>query len=487
LAFFWQFNLPGTYGQIILFLQAFVAIFLATHILLYKQNPQSCLGWLLAVALSPVIAAIFYLGVGLNPFAMYAKRMQAARSAILKQLGLQNMHGVRHDHSADLPAATMAEKLSGFPPCADLDWQLLVNSGEVYSQLYEDIARAKSYVFVQFYQIQADDVGFKFLDALESLAKRGVAVYVIFDALGSFSLKRSMVEKYQRSGIQFHRFLAIHPLKRRFQVNWRNHRKLVVIDGEIAYTGGFNIGKTYLQGDPERPAKWFDILLKVKGTIVHQLEFLFRQDWYFATRSLIPVLFLREEPMRDFSDNYVSFAQVIPSGPSDSIALYYSTLVSLIHGASKSIWIMSPYFVLDKTLFHALELAKIRGLDVKITMPLKSNHPLTDLCASSYFDEYLRKNITVLRYTGGVCHAKVALIDDEYVLLGSSNADYRSHFLNFETDLLLRDTALCREIVEKVFSPVWAHSVELTPRCVTDSTSMKVVAMRLMRLIAPLM
>ena len=493
--FFWDINLDSTYGQIILYLQLIVAIFLAVHVLLYKQDPQSCLGWLLATASSPLVALVFYLGVGINPFAALSKKKNLSRGLVRKKY--ERSQSVHFD---DLNIESLGQ-LSGFENTSK--WitynfglkkdnhgicELLINSDQVYLKLFSEIRNAKKYILVQFYQIQADEIGFSFLDSLAARAEAGIKVYVIFDALGSFSLKTHMIDKYRKRGVNFHKFLEIHPLKRRFQVNWRNHRKLVVIDGEQCFVGGFNIGSTYLQGSESGKSKWVDLLLNIRGDTVGVLSRIFIEDWHFATGQILDIdLYRTEVDQSEYKlKSMLKEIRVIPSGPSDSANGFYSTLLTAIYESRKKIQIMTPYFVPDRHLMHALNLAVRRGVDVSIVVPRVSNHPFTDLCSSSYFSELYDFKIKVFRYKHGVCHAKVTLMDDDLILVGSSNMDYRSFFLNFETDLLVRDKKLFEDLT-KFFDEIIGLSSQLTEDDLFRHSLLKNLPRRVMRLIAPLM
>lgn len=487
-------DLAGSTGQIIFYLQLVVAIFLASHILLRKREPQICLGWLLAVALFPFIALIFYLGVGLNPFDRLSirKRQSKALATIrLPRLPREQLLAtnaqifVEGQYTGFQRTGDWASQVAGQPIQTGNKIELLINSDAVYADMRREIGSAKKFILVQFYQIQADDVGFAFLDLLAEKAAQGVEVHVLFDALGSFGLKTHMLQNYRRKGVHINRFLEIHPLKRKFQINWRNHRKLVVIDGSVAFVGGFNIGRTYLQGsDPLRPT-WVDLIFKVRGPVLSDLMRQFFEDWHFTTGKALShiVEYLTNAEMRYESK---SLLVAVPSGPSETSAPFYSTLHHILYEAKKRVWIMTPYFVPDKSLLHAMRLAVARGVHVRVIVPKASNHPFTDLCASSYFAEIFEYGIDLQRYLHGVCHGKVLLADDDLLFAGSSNMDYRSFFLNFETDLLIRDPAIGAQ-VESFMKQIVEQSVGLERADFTERPIGRLLLRRSMRLIAPLM
>ena len=473
-----------------------LSVMLAAHILVKKQDPVVCLSWLLGVVLFPEFAAICYLGFGLNPFEKYAARKRASKHlASLKRprktapvIAAENQALMtKYSYQGFDRAAMWASMLQGQSLQEGNLISPLVNSTSAYAAMTKAIEEAKDYLIFQFYQIQVDAIGLSFLDKLAKKAEQGVKVFVLFDGLGSHRIKNSLIESYRRRGVKMHRFLEIHPVKRRFQINWRNHRKLVIADGKLAITGGFNIGQMYLEGPDPNRAKWFDLAFTVRGPVIADFISLFAEDWHFTTgKSLPEELLTGRYSQESFQDDAKSLTQLVASGPSENNAPFYSTLIGILHEARQRVWIMTPYFVPDKQLLHAMRLAVVRGVEVRIIVPKHSNHPITDTCAHSYFSEIHQLGIKLLRYTHGVCHGKMVLADHDLVLIGSSNMDYRSFFLNFEMDLYVRDRGLADQI-QDIMQSVAADCVALAPRDVSNLRIGRLLFRRIMRLFAPLM
>ena len=469
---------------------------LAAHILVKKQEPVVCLSWILGVALFPLLTAIFYVSFGVNPFEQYAARKRASKHLASLKLARKSRDEIAATNRQLMTqmgylgfdrTAMWASMLHGQHLQSGNDCRLHVNSTNAFRAIRGAIEQAKDYILIQFYQIQVDSVGIQFLDLLAAKAQTGVRVHVLFDALGSYGIDKRLIDDYRKKGLKMHRFLDVHPIKRRFQINWRNHRKLVICDGQVAFTGGFNIGKLYLEGDdPERP-KWFDLIFQVNGPVIGNLTALFAEDWHFTTGRSLPADIIegRHDSAKSPSDSK-NLLLVVASGPSENNAPFYSTLINLFHEARARVWIMTPYFVPDKELLHAMRMAVVRGVNVKIIVPRHSNHPITDTCAHSYFSELHTYGIELLRYVPGVCHGKLIMADDDVVLAGSSNLDYRSFFLNFETDLFIRDRALTDEIAG-ILTGVAKHCVPLLPSDVTNRRLGRLLFRRIMRLFAPLM
>jgi cardiolipin synthase len=473
-----------------------LSVMLAAHILVKKQEPVVCLSWLLGVVLFPEFAAICYVGFGLNPFEKYAARKRASKHLASLKRPRKNADIIAAENQALMSkysyqgfdrAAMWVSMLQGQSLQEGNLITPLVNSTSAYDAMNNAIDESKDYLIFQFYQIQADEIGLSFLDKLAQKAEQGVKVFVLFDGLGSHGIKNSLIEKYRRRGIKMHRFLEIHPIKRRFQINWRNHRKLVIADGKLAITGGFNIGQMYLEGPDPKRAKWFDLAFTVQGPVIADFLSLFAEDWHFTTGKSLPSEILSDRyALKSFQDHAKSLTQIVASGPSENNAPFYSTLIGILHEARQRVWLMTPYFVPDKQLLHAMRLAVVRGVEVQIIVPRHSNHPITDACAHSYFSEIHQLGIKLLRYTHGVCHGKMVLADHDMILVGSSNMDYRSFFLNFEMDLYIRDRGLADQIQDIMLS-VAADCVSLAPRDVSNLRIGRLLFRRIMRLFAPLM
>jgi cardiolipin synthase A/B len=494
--------------DILTVLALLVRLGLAAHILLKKQDPVVCLSWLLGVALFPYATLICYFGFGINPFEHYAIRKRSSRHlASVKQkrksredLAKMNRElTAQHSYFGFDHTAMWVSMLQGQPMQGGNSVQMLVNSTNAFRSINDCVDSATTYILVQFYQIQADSIGLGFLDRLAVKASTGVQVHVLFDALGSRGITNALLDHYRRQGVKIHRFLEVHPIKRRFQINWRNHRKLVIVDGVHAYTGGFNMGQLYLEGpDPKRP-KWLDIIFKITGPAIADLTAIFAEDWHFTTDKALSDSFLTGSlPLIDRGHSGAhnpaggptrpaeNLLQIVASGPSENNAPFYTTLISILHEASARVWIMTPYFVPDKELLHAMRVAVVRGVQVRIIVPKRSNHEITDTCAHSYFPELFQYGVELLRYQYGVCHGKLVLADSDLVLAGSSNLDYRSFYLNFETDILVRDRVLAQNISDLI-DQVSEGCLPLTARDAANRPVVRLLFRRIMRLFAPLM
>jgi cardiolipin synthase len=311
-------------------------------------------------------------------------------------------------------------------------------------------------------------------------AKENVKVYFLYDEIGSHKLPQSYLRDMQIAGIVTSAFHTTKGKTNRFQLNFRNHRKIVVVDGKIAYVGGHNVGDEYLGKHPKFGA-WRDTHVKIEGPAVQCIQFCFVEDWYWATKG-IPEL--NWEPCRvaDGREN----ALVIASGPADRLETCGLMFVQAINEARERIWIASPYFVPDLQILSALKLAALRGVDVRILLPEKADHRTVYLASFSYYQNTLPIGIKIYRYTAGFMHQKVFLIDSRCAAVGTANLDNRSFRLNFEITLLNYDSLFIKE-VETMLSNDFDRSQPATMDDYTHRPFLFKLAVRSARLLAPIL
>lgn len=493
-----------------------ITLVAALSILNRKRDPVACLGWLLAVALFPLVGTTLYIIGGVSPYEALARRRRMSlrlvrsedlpeerafgRTSALEELAASDCSGFENTTAWTGWAAG-----HGFFPGTKIEF--LENSGSVYAAFEEAITRAERYILVQFYQIVPDAVGRHFYALLAEKARQGVAVHVLYDAMGSYRISKQHLRLARAAGIHINSFMGFHPLKRRLQINWRNHRKLLVADGEVAFVGGLNLGEMYLEGHDADNPTWRDVHFRLRGKIARHLERTFREDWHFATGEALDLeksggpaakVAANQGPVRDMTTprrlaegepaggEFSALCLALPSGPADSRTAFHTTLLGIFYEARRRIWLSTAYFVPDKTLLQALRQAVARGVEVRLVIPARSNHPITDFCTTSYYQELFETGLVIHHFQPGMLHAKVLLADDDLVLTGSSNQDYRSHFLNFELDLFLRDHALAGRI-ERYFTELIGKSSVLTRDSLDRDYGRWTLLRRIMRLFSPLM
>ena len=327
------------------------------------------------------------------------------------------------------------ERLARLPFSEGNTARLLVDGEATFQALFEAVDSAGDYVLAQFYIVRDDRLGREFRDSLVRAAKRGVRVFFLYDSIGSYHLPRSYLEPMHAAGILTAGFTGRSKGRGRpFQVNFRNHRKILVVDGRRAFVGGHNIGDEYVDRDP-RYTPWRDTHVEVEGPAVLGVQLSFLEDWFWMTHQAPPLDWAPRTAARP--GNRVL---VLPSGPADDLDTCGLMFTQVIHSAKKRLWLVSPYFVPDEKVIGALQLAVLRGVDVRILLPEKADHTLVHLASFTYLEETLPFGIRIFKYKEGFLHQKVFLLDDDLAGVGTANLDNRSFRLNFEITLLFADT-----------------------------------------------
>ncbi|MEM8731800.1 MAG: cardiolipin synthase [Pseudomonadota bacterium] len=323
------------------------------------------------------------------------------------------------------------------------DMTLLVDGAETFDALFEAIDAAQHYVLAQFFIIHEDQIGRAFAERLAAAAKRGVAVRLLFDPIGARKLPDTYLDTLREAGVQVP---DKHKLRRRagnFQINYRNHRKTVLVDGQIGFTGGLNVGDEYLGRHPAF-GPWRDTFIRMEGPMVAQLQLVFAEDWHWAMgETLTAALDWAPPPV---SANRTGL--ILAAGPADEMETGAFFFLSAIIAAKERLWIASPYFVPDRDVMSALKQAALRGVEVRVLVPDAIDHTLPWLAAFAVFDECRAAGVEIWRYKGGFLHQKVILVDANMAAVGSMNMDNRSFRLNFETMALFFDDAAAAAVAE---------------------------------------
>lgn len=332
--------------------------------------------------------------------------------------------------------------------------QLLIDGETTFEAIFEAIRSAQRYILVQYYILRSDRLGLELKELLVDKARSGVHVFLLYDDMGSLWLSRQYIRDLRAAGVHVERFLPIASFKRFFQLNFRNHRKLVIVDGQVAFTGGLNVGEEYASSRL-RAAKlknatyWRDTHVRLQGPSVTQLEDVFLEDWFFATDERLDekvVSRRRPTPPEPGAGESQAVVQVIPSGPTDPFVVPLLLLLQLINGAKHRLWIATPYFVPDQVLIRSLELAIFRGVDVRLMLPLSGDNPIVHWVSLSFAEQLQATGARVLLFEAGFMHQKAIVVDDTTAAIGTMNIDNRALYLNFETTVLVHDPDFAAEM-----------------------------------------
>lgn len=402
------------------------------------RTPQGAVGWVIFLSAAPWLAVPAFLALGRNRFREFATERQ--RSLDLRRAVAKDAIGL----AAVAPEPTRLSAFShlvGLPGTDGNAFRLLIDGDATFGAIFAAIDAAERYVCVQFYTIADDGLGNALAERLIAAAGRGVTVRVLYDGVGSYGLTRTYQQRLRAAGAE----IAARRLRPwppwRLQINFRNHRKCVIVDGTSGFLGGHNVSDAYV-GRGRHFTHWRDTHVGMRGPVVSQLQLAFLEDWHWATGdSLAGQLSWQTEAQPAAMTGLIA-----PMGPSDDLDTGTLFFVLAAQQAKSRLWIASPYFVPDGDVSSALAAAALRGVDVRVIVPNNSDHFLLWLAAYAFFDPVRKAGVKVHRYADGFMHQKVVLIDDDLACVGTANLDNRSFRLNFETMAIVHDAGFAGEI-----------------------------------------
>ncbi len=414
------------------------ALVLVPRIIQERRHPAATTAWALAIILLPALGVPFYYVFG-------ERRIRRHIRAKIETVGSLETSVEHRVSPASLPgrlASTCSQLLfraGAFPPVTGNRVTLLHVGEESYFSLLRMIQESRDHLHAQFFILEADPVGKRFIHALAARARAGIRVRLLLDAVGSFRALRGIVRPLVRAGGEVAEFLPALPLHRKWSAHLRNHRKLLIADGTVAFSGGMNIGVKYM-GPRAIPGRWRDTAVLFKGPVVRDLQALFLDDWAFTTEETVPAgnLFPSLPPLPSVAGGGEPL-QVVAAGPDRAHRPIYQGIFAAFTNSRERIWIATPYFVPDDSIRTALENAAMRGVDVRLLVPEKLDTKLVWLAGRSYFEDLMEAGARIYVYQPRVLHAKFLVIDRDVAVVGSSNVDIRSFFLNFELGFFLYD------------------------------------------------
>jgi cardiolipin synthase len=431
----------GVLGAAYALLQA-LGVLAAGRAVMEARTAQGAAAWTVALVAFPLLALPLFLVFGQSRFADYvaARREALAELRSMRQRMKATLRRRRlltdTRYTRDVPF----ERLAKLPFTAGNAATLLVDGAATFDSIFAGVAAARDYVLVQYYILRDDRVGRELQARLLERAAAGVRVHVLYDEVGSFGLPRAYVAALRAGGVQVHAFHAVGRGAGRLHLNFRNHRKIVVVDGRRAWVGGLNVGDEYLGRDP-RFGPWRDTHLCVEGPAVQCVQVAFCEDWHWAAGR---PLRLQWEPVEAARSGHSVLC--LPSGPADELETCTLFFIAAIGRARSRLWVASPYFVPDEQFVTALQLAALRGVDVRVLLPERSDNPLVGLSGWSYVDALEQAGVAMYRYQDGFMHQKVTLIDDDWCTVGTANFDNRSFRLNFELTMAVLDRGLAAQV-----------------------------------------
>ncbi|MCK4564100.1 MAG: cardiolipin synthase [Verrucomicrobia bacterium] len=469
-------------GWVVMVITAHVMGFLTSiSAVMEARTPQGSVAWLISLNTIPYVSVPAYWFLGRSHFNGYVTARQLAHEEMADRFNAlhQELAPFAEDESKTRGADRVAQQLADLPLLSGNDVKLLVDGEATFASILQGMNEAKEYILFQFYIVHDDEIGRAAKDILIDKARQGLHVYFLYDEIGSHDLPKSYKQELSNAGVEVYAFNTQKGPRNHFQINFRNHRKIVVVDGKTAWIGGHNVGDEYLGKDPTF-GHWRDTHLRIEGPAVLAAQLSFASDWNWASEQLLTELNWKPEASRNQNQSVL----VVSSGPADEHATATLMFVHAINSAEKRIWIASPYFVPDEAVVTAIQLAALRGVDVRILIPDTPDHLTVYLCAFSFYKEATTTGAKIYRYTNGFLHQKTMLIDDRVSTIGTANLDNRSFRLNFEITAFVHDAAFATE-VEQMFEDDFKNSRLMTDADVNDKSFWFKLAMRLARLSAP--
>ena len=415
----------------------------AVQAVMETRTPQGALAWVIALLALPVLAVPLYWIFGYRNFKGYKRGLDIFSRKSLTEEHKKILAELKENSIATHPLFEHNRNwqegaLSYFSEGNSA--KLLINAPRAYERLFEAIKGAQKYILIEFYIIQRDATGEKLRDALIEKAKEGVECYIMFDAFGGKRF-RKFVKPLQKAGVHIYSFQTNRGARYKLRLNFRNHRKIVIIDGEFGFIGGINIGDEYL-GLHKKLKPWRDTNVELCGPSVLLMQYAFQRDWEFAAGRKLSGLSWEISKKSGASE-----VMIVPTSPvsfHDYGSLFF---LHLINSAQKRLWIFNPYFVPDEQFVSALQLASLRGVEVKIVTPRLCDGFLVENIGIGVMQSLERfENIEWYQYLNGFMHQKVFLVDDDLTLIGTHNFDNRSFRLNFELSALIRDPEFQKEV-----------------------------------------
>lgn len=455
-------------------------------IFIERKEPSTTWAWLLVLLILPGIGFIFYLLFGQNfsrerLFKEKKKLDKEKRKEVLGQIEKEYKDLDENNNFVDL--IKMNYNNSGSKLMLNNEIDLYFDGKDKFKQLIYDLEHAEKYIHIQYYIIRKDKLGRKIISILEKKVKEGVQVRFLVDSMGGYTLTKRFLKNFINNGGKFEIFFPGILPHVNTRINYRNHRKIVIIDGKYGYTGGFNVGDEYISED-KKIGYWRDTHIRIRGDAVNPLNDRFLMDWCYASG----------EEIEHFSDFYLQepytlgdkAIQIVTSGPDHNEEYIKNALFKLINNTKEKIYIETPYFVLDESMLESIKISAMSGVDVRIVIPKKPDHIFMKWIAYSYLEELLEAGVKVYAYNKGFIHAKTMVSDGYVSTVGTANMDIRSFSLNFEVNAFIYNKEVADKL-EKQFMIDIEDSDQITLNTFKKRSRRERVMESIMRLFAPIL
>ena len=425
------------------------------HVVMDNRQPAKTMAWALIIFFLPLVGIVFYLFFGINHrrerLVNQRELDQLTKRSMLSFVEQQNLR--ISDNHKQLVDLFINQNMS--LPFKDNRVDIMTDGYAFFPELLKDISEARHHIHIDMYIMEDDALGNLIADALIDKAREGVMVRIIYDDVGCWRVRHGFFERMREEGIEIHAFLPVRFPTFTSKVNYRNHRKLIIIDGRVGYVGGMNFALRYAN------AAWRDTMLRLEGGIVYSLQRAFLVDWYFVDRTLITDrAYYPPTPNTQYLTPNNCLAQLVTSGPTTLYPEIMQGYVRAITAAKRYIYIETPYFLPNEPVLFALKTAAVAGVDVCLLCPRHSDARFTEWASRSYLRELHEAGARIHLYTTGFLHSKLMVIDDALSTCGSTNVDFRSFENNFEANIFIYDEGTALRL-KKVFLDDLSHSTAI--------------------------
>ena len=468
-----------------------LALVFALRVLRRRKDPVVMVAWVLAILTIPVLGMLAYWLLGSSRLRRKVKRRRRRVAHLIAAVkhragrhALDEGDGLETHLPEDLAGVErLGRRLADMPATSGNEVQVLEEANATYGALEAALRAAQHHIHLEYYIWQPDETGYGFRDLVIERAKAGIECRLLLDAVGCRRLGRQFLGPLLKAGVRvaFYLPLYLFPLRKRWSLHLRNHRKIAVIDGRTAFLGSQNIGDEY-RGRRQNLSPWYDTHMRLSGPAALFVQQTFAEDWYQAARERLDDERYFPQPERPGQ----STVQVVPTGPDQRASTLTQIVFAAVSSARSSIRIATPYFVPDAGLRLALAHACYRGVQVRLVLPTRSDAPLALWAARSFYGELVEEGVEIHEYDAGVLHSKLVTIDDRWCMLGSANMDARSFRLNFEVTAVIYDSGVARELGASI-DRFCAGARRIDPREVYRTAWRRQIGEGVARLFAPLL
>ena len=451
---------PDMYWIIALIIYVLIAIGMVISLLVNGIKPAKTLAWLLTIFTIPVGGILLYWMIGRNrrKYSWKDIKEDVAINNYLKKISQHE--GVKEtldlDSNGLAKLTHLIERSNGFKPTANNEVTILKNGKATFDAIFKSLEAADKYIYLLYYIFEEGELADRLIALFEKKVKNGVKVKIIYDGVGSYSLSKKYIAKLKSIGVEVYPFLPFKFGRFLASVNYRNHRKIIIVDGEIAFTGGINISDKYLKGDLVL-GKWHDMHLQLKGASVLDLKVVFEIDWFLVSGD-----------DSEFESDLLALnkkvgnqiVQIVYGGPDDYFSPIGQTYFAMINNAKDYIYITNPYVIPGTAILRALEVAANSGVDVRLLVSAKADSVLVKWSVRSYFESLLKAGVKIYQFPEGFLHSKIIVSDDNIVSIGTANMDIRSFEQNYEVNAMVYDSKTAHFLKQEFLSEI-ARSIPI--------------------------